>query len=129
MMRTSWNHFKRYLSLIDTTQVFIKGYVHLCLILVAECSKDRMTEVEIVQKLEKTAREISSRLGKVEFNFRDPERNFDRSRVKGVVAKLIKVKDSSAVVALEVRFCILDMYFKLTHFMSFSDVISKLLID
>lgn len=88
-----------------------------------------MTEVEIVQKLEKTAREISSRLGKVEFNFRDPERNFDRSRVKGVVAKLIKVKDSSAVVALEVRFCILDMYFKLTHFMSFSDVISKLLID
>lgn len=63
-----------------------------------------MTEVEIVQKLEKTAREISSRLGKVEFNYRDPERNFDRSRVKGVVAKLIKVKDSSAVVALEVRY-------------------------
>ncbi|KAL1564442.1 Structural maintenance of chromosomes protein 2-2 [Salvia divinorum] len=64
--------------------------------------KDRMIESETVQKLERKAREVSSRLGKVEFNYRDPENNFDRSRVKGVVAKLIKVKDNSAVVALEV---------------------------
>ena len=61
-----------------------------------------MFESETVQKLERRAREVSSRLGRVEFNYRDPEKNFDKSKVKGVVAKLIKVKDSSAVVALEV---------------------------
>ena len=73
-----------------------------------------MIESETVQKLERKAREVSSRLGRVEFNYRDPENNFDRSRVKGVVAKLIKVKDGSAAVALEVCYCIFDMwYFKL----------------
>ncbi|KAK2987632.1 hypothetical protein RJ640_005834 [Escallonia rubra] len=38
----------------------------------------------------------------VDFTYRDPVKNFDRSRVKGVVAKLIKVKDSSAMTAFEV---------------------------
>ncbi|KAK6155866.1 hypothetical protein DH2020_010114 [Rehmannia glutinosa] len=64
--------------------------------------KDRTTELEMVQKFKEEARIISSQLANVEFNYNDPEKNFDRSRVKGVVAKLIKVKDSSAVVALEV---------------------------
>ncbi|KAL7107353.1 hypothetical protein ACP275_06G048700 [Erythranthe tilingii] len=63
---------------------------------------DRTTELEMVQKFKEEARIISSQLANVEFNYSDPEKNFDRSRVKGVVAKLIKVKDSSAVVALEV---------------------------
>lgn len=62
-----------------------------------------------MQKLEKKAHEISSGLGGIGFNYRDPEKNFDRSRVKGVVAKLIRVKDSSAVVALEVCYCSFDM--------------------
>ncbi|KAG6421867.1 hypothetical protein SASPL_118426 [Salvia splendens] len=70
--------------------------------LMESLQKDRTIESETVQKLERKAREVSSRLGRVEFNYRDPENNFDRSRVKGVVAKLIKVKDSSAAVALEV---------------------------
>ncbi|XP_047983566.1 structural maintenance of chromosomes protein 2-1-like [Salvia hispanica] len=70
--------------------------------LMESLQKDRMFESETVQKLERRAREVSSRLGRVEFNYRDPEKNFDKSKVKGVVAKLIKVKDSSAVVALEV---------------------------
>ncbi|KAH6788453.1 structural maintenance of chromosomes 2 [Perilla frutescens var. frutescens] len=70
--------------------------------LMESLQKDRTTELEMVQKFEKKAHELSSRLGRVEFNYRDPEKNFDRSRVKGVVAKLINVKDSSAVVALEV---------------------------
>ncbi|KAG6424906.1 hypothetical protein SASPL_115329 [Salvia splendens] len=70
--------------------------------LMESLQKDRMIESETVQKLERKAREVSSRLGRVEFNYRDPENKFDRSRVKGVVAKLIKVKDGSAAVALEV---------------------------
>ncbi|XP_075485448.1 structural maintenance of chromosomes protein 2-1-like [Primulina tabacum] len=64
--------------------------------------KDHGTELEMVQKLKDEVRIISSQLANVDFTYSDPEKNFDRSRVKGVVAKLIKVKDSSAMVALEV---------------------------
>lgn len=59
-------------------------------------------ESEAVDKIKEEIRNISSRCGSIDFSYRDPVKNFDRSKVKGVVAKLIKVKDSSAVVALEV---------------------------
>ncbi len=39
----------------------------------------------------------------VDFQFKDPERGFDRSRVKGVVAKLVRVADPTTTTALEVR--------------------------
>ncbi len=38
----------------------------------------------------------------MDFAYRDPERGFDRGRVKGVVARLVRVKDASAATALEV---------------------------
>ena len=38
----------------------------------------------------------------VDFSFKDPERGFDRARVKGVVARLVRVKDAAATTALEV---------------------------
>jgi structural maintenance of chromosome 2 len=38
----------------------------------------------------------------MEFHYRDPERAFDRSSVKGVVAKLVRVKDPANATALEV---------------------------
>ena len=38
----------------------------------------------------------------VDFQYRDPERGFDRSRVKGVVAKLVRVQDPATSTALEV---------------------------
>ncbi|OMO98149.1 RecF/RecN/SMC [Corchorus olitorius] len=64
--------------------------------------KDRASELEMIQKLKDGVRDLSARLSNVQFTYRDPEKNFDRSRVKGVVAKLIKVKDSSTMTALEV---------------------------
>lgn len=64
--------------------------------------KDRELELELVQKLKDDARILSAQLSNVEFAYRDPVNNFDRSKVKGVVAKLIKVTDSSSVTALEV---------------------------
>ncbi|GER35073.1 structural maintenance of chromosomes protein [Striga asiatica] len=67
-----------------------------------EVEKDRTIELEMVQKFKEEARTLSSRLANVEFIYNDPQKNFDRSRVKGVVAKLIKVKDSSTMLALEV---------------------------
>lgn len=38
----------------------------------------------------------------MEFHYRDPDRGFDRAAVKGVVAKLVRVKDPATTTALEV---------------------------
>ena len=38
----------------------------------------------------------------MDFRYKDPERGFDRSSVKGVVARLVRVKDAAAATALEV---------------------------
>ena len=46
--------------------------------------------------------ELRGRLGGLDFRFADPERGFDRSKVKGVVARLVKIKDPDAATALEV---------------------------
>ncbi|KAK7283893.1 hypothetical protein RIF29_13642 [Crotalaria pallida] len=64
--------------------------------------KERATEVDCVQKWKDEIRNLSAYLGNVEFTYRDPVNNFNRSKVKGVVAKLIKVKDPSTMTALEV---------------------------
>lgn len=66
-------------------------------------SQDRSAELEIIQKLKDRVRNLSGELANVHFSYRDPERNFDRSKVKGVVARLIRIKDSSTATALEVR--------------------------
>ena len=73
-------------------------------------SQERAAELEEVQKLKDKIRILSGQLANVEFTFRDPTRNFDRSTVKGVVAKLIKVKDESAMTALEVYLLFLKNY-------------------
>lgn len=46
--------------------------------------------------------ELQSSLANVDFRYADPEKGFDRSRVKGVVAKLVRVKDPATTTALEV---------------------------
>ena len=42
------------------------------------------------------------RFPQVQFEYQDPSPKFDRSKVKGPVAKLIRVKDMSTATALEV---------------------------
>ena len=42
------------------------------------------------------------RFPQLQFQYKDPERNFNRRRVHGLVAKLIKVKDSKTATGLEV---------------------------
>ncbi|KAK4285164.1 hypothetical protein QN277_001899 [Acacia crassicarpa] len=64
--------------------------------------KERASEMEVVQKWKDEIRKLSAQLANVEFTYRDPVKNFDRSKVKGVVARLIKVKDRAAMTALEV---------------------------
>ncbi|KAI4332735.1 hypothetical protein L6164_017619 [Bauhinia variegata] len=64
--------------------------------------KEHAFEAECVQKWKDEIRKLSAQLANVEFTYRDPVKNFDRSKIKGVVAKLIKVKDRSTMTALEV---------------------------
>lgn len=40
--------------------------------------------------------------GRLNFEYKDPHKNFDRSRVKGLVARLVQVKDPAHSTALEV---------------------------
>lgn len=55
-----------------------------------------------VQRWKDRVDELSSQLAAVNFQYRDPERGFDHSRVKGVVARLVRVADPAASTALEV---------------------------
>lgn len=45
---------------------------------------------------------LQARLSRMQFSYSDPERGFDRSKVSGLVADLITVKDSEAATALEI---------------------------
>ncbi|GJM92159.1 hypothetical protein PR202_ga08594 [Eleusine coracana subsp. coracana] len=64
--------------------------------------KDRSTELGLIQGLKDTVRKLSAELANVDFRYRDPVRGFDRSKVKGVFARLVRIKDTSAALALEV---------------------------
>ncbi|KAI3869392.1 hypothetical protein MKW92_010233 [Papaver armeniacum] len=68
--------------------------------------KDRRLELEVVQKLRDETRILSGQSARAQFTYRDPVKDFYRSKVKGMIAKLVKVKDSSTLTALEVRFLI-----------------------
>jgi structural maintenance of chromosome 2 len=54
---------------------------------------------ELSGRVDTLQAQLSGRLG---FDYTDPVRGFDRSKVKGLVAKLIEVRDSNHATALEV---------------------------
>ncbi|KAJ1961421.1 Structural maintenance of chromosomes protein 2 [Dipsacomyces acuminosporus] len=62
---------------------------------------------ELLQRLEtvdEKRRSLESRMGSFDFQYQDPVRNFDRSKVKGLVAQLISIEEKNqfAAVALEI---------------------------
>ncbi|XP_077981159.1 structural maintenance of chromosomes protein 2-like [Glandiceps talaboti] len=61
--------------------------------------KKKLTET--VSKLRNQADTLEARFPNLQFEYKDPEKNFDRSKVKGLVAQLIKVKDVNTATALE----------------------------
>lgn len=65
--------------------------------------QEHSNEREIVLKLKDEVRIFSGQLANAQFTYQDPVRNFDRSKVKGLIANLIHVKDSSTMTALEVN--------------------------
>lgn len=68
----------------------------------------RSEEIEAVRKLKADVSTLTGELNGVQIHYKDPSRDFDRARVKGVVARLLKVKDASTMTALEVHFSVDD---------------------
>ena len=74
------------------------------------CNIEKARELEVacdkahskVQDLQQEVDVLNSKLSELDFKFRDPEAKFDRNRVKGVVAKLLQVKNPAMATALEV---------------------------
>lgn len=56
----------------------------------------------IVAQLREKVDHLSARLGSCDFRYSDPRPNFDRRKVHGLVAKLIRVKDPKVTTAIEV---------------------------
>lgn len=55
-----------------------------------------------VDNLSDKVNALASRFPNLQFEYRDPEKNFDRSKVHGLVARLVKVKDVKYATSLEV---------------------------
>eukprot|EP00824_Muranothrix_gubernata_P024869 TRINITY_DN7596_c0_g1_i1.p1 TRINITY_DN7596_c0_g1~~TRINITY_DN7596_c0_g1_i1.p1 ORF type:complete len:1189 (+),score=336.54 TRINITY_DN7596_c0_g1_i1:537-3569(+) len=67
-----------------------------------ELLKQKSEEEAIIAGLQEKVDEMTAQLSGLEFVYRDPEPNFDHSRVKGLVANLLTVRDVKATTALEV---------------------------
>jgi len=75
--------------------------------------------------LQDTTESLNAQLeARLKFEFRDPEKGFDRSRVKGLVARLVKVKDNRAATALEIA-----AGAKLTQVIVDTETTGKLLLE
>ena len=64
-----------------------------------KCSALQRSTSALKDDVERLTAQLEARLN---FDFKDPERGFDRTRVKGLVAKLVKVTNSLNATALEV---------------------------
>ena len=65
----------------------------------AACAALRGEVDQMQDEYDTASAKVEARLN---FEFRDPERGFDRSRVKGLVAKLVRIQDKTHATALEV---------------------------
>ncbi|KAL5017230.1 hypothetical protein ScPMuIL_006819 [Solemya velum] len=63
---------------------------------------DRRTLSQEVQQLQESLETLEARFPHLRFEYKDPEKNFDRSKVHGLVCSLIKLKDVKTATALEV---------------------------
>lgn len=69
----------------------------------ARLQKELSEEETVLERLRPTVETLSAQLeGRLAFEYRDPEKGFDRSRVKGLVARLVTLKDAQTATAVEV---------------------------
>nr|CAB3266385.1 structural maintenance of chromosomes protein 2-like [Phallusia mammillata] len=67
-----------------------------------ELIQEKRNLTHTISQLRHRTQDLYNKFPALKFDYRDPERNWDRSRVKGLVAELIDVNDISAATALEV---------------------------
>ncbi|KAJ2162300.1 Structural maintenance of chromosomes protein 2 [Coemansia sp. RSA 552] len=69
-----------------------------------ELEQQRSELLEQLEALEERRRGLEAQLGSFDFQYQDPTRNFNRDKVKGMVAQLINIEDKNkfAAVALEI---------------------------
>ncbi|XP_013399508.1 structural maintenance of chromosomes protein 2 [Lingula anatina] len=67
-----------------------------------DLQKRRRDLTKEVQSLRQKVDSLESKFPRLQFEYKDPEKNFDRSKVHGLVCKLVKVPDVSTATALEV---------------------------
>ena len=67
----------------------------------AELTKQQQLQQKEASALQRQERELAQAVGNVDFRYSDPEKGFDRSRVKGTVASNLTVKDAANNTALE----------------------------
>ncbi|XP_064624320.1 structural maintenance of chromosomes protein 2-like isoform X2 [Lineus longissimus] len=65
-------------------------------------SEQRRALTREVQMLRERRDTMEARFPQLQFSYKDPEKNFDRRKVQGLVARLIKMKKSEAATAIEV---------------------------
>eukprot|EP00743_Colponemidia_sp_Colp-15_P003700 GILK01003992.1.p1 GENE.GILK01003992.1~~GILK01003992.1.p1 ORF type:complete len:1230 (+),score=358.28 GILK01003992.1:523-3690(+) len=63
---------------------------------------EKRREQQIISDLKDRSDTLSAQLSSVDFQFKDPERSFDRSRVKGLVANLVHVNEREVAGAMEI---------------------------
>ncbi|KAJ2230386.1 Structural maintenance of chromosomes protein 2 [Coemansia sp. RSA 1722] len=69
-----------------------------------ELEQKRSEILEQLEEVDEHRRRLEAQLSNFDFQYQDPVRNFDRSKVKGLVATLINIEDRNkfAAVALEI---------------------------
>ncbi|XP_041357437.1 structural maintenance of chromosomes protein 2-like [Gigantopelta aegis] len=63
---------------------------------------ERRSLSQSVHNLQEKLETLEARFPQLNFQYKDPEKNFDRSKVHGLVCKLIKVNDVKTATALEI---------------------------
>jgi structural maintenance of chromosome 2 len=85
-------HFKNEMAALDFSEE-----------LYDQLEKERSDLEPVIANLRDTVRSLTAQLQcRLSFNYTDPVRGFDRSKVKGIVARLVKVLDPKYSTALEV---------------------------
>ncbi|KAJ2064769.1 Structural maintenance of chromosomes protein 2 [Coemansia sp. S146] len=69
-----------------------------------ELEQKRTELVEQLESVDEHRRGLEAQMGSFDFQYQDPVRNFDRTKVKGMVAQLISIEDKNkfAAMALEI---------------------------
>ncbi|KAJ1900772.1 Structural maintenance of chromosomes protein 2 [Kickxella alabastrina] len=69
-----------------------------------ELEQKRSEVLEQLESVDEHRRSLEAQLSNFDFQYQDPVRNFDRSKVKGLVASLINIEDKNkfAAIALEI---------------------------